>query len=565
MKKLSVQQIELKNILLDLEQPRKTVSENRIGELAKSIESVGLLQPITVRAKGKKYVIVMGERRYRAHSLLKKATIDCFVKDFEGGELVEVQLIENLQRRELEPLDEADSMAMLLKKLTPSEIADQIGKSIKYVYSRLKLVELIEGLRTFVATGEMSISLGCKIGLLPPEQQQQLMETLDGRFDRYTVKQALEEEVNDLNNAPFDIKDDKLLPSVGSCTGCAFNSSNQGNLFGDAKSLCSKSSCFTLKKNKSFHNLIEQVKKDGRLLVPDVRAYSRGHEENEIVLSIMEEKGLELILMDTVDILKIPVKPTVEILARRFRYQNPTQEQLENKLVEETEHYEQSLETYNKASDNGYIKGVYLDTSTYLHENVMIKRMEVSEVRALETKKKKMADCTPAEQIDKIKEKEIRKKHIDNNRQFKEISEMVRESEYPKAKKALSKAEKIATCFAVYENLLGYHSRKEIANEVFSKGFLKSKDQVKWMEDNFNNNMLHTLIRKLLVHGVHFGESNHFNNGVNGSFYKAARPFLEEGFDRIESEYSATLEKREQRLKERIDGLEAEIKVLKSA
>lgn len=565
MKKLSVQQIELKNIVLDPEQPRKTVSETRIGELAESIESVGLLQPITVRAKGKKYIIVMGERRYRAHSLLKKSTIDCFVKDFEGAELVEVQLIENLQRSELEPLDEADSMAMLLKKLTPLEIADRMGKSVKYVYSRLKLVELIEGLRTFVANGKMSISLGCRIGLLPPEQQQQLMETLGGRFDKYTVKQALEEEVSDLNNAPFDTEDADLIPSVGSCTGCAFNSSNQGNLFGETKSLCSKSTCFTLKKNKSLHNLIETVKVDGRLLVPDIRTYSRGYEENEIVLSVMEEEGLELILMDTVDMLKMPIMPTIDILAKRYRYQQPTQEQLEKKLEEETENYEQAVETYNNAGDNGYVKGVYFDTTTYLHENVMVKRKEISEVRPLETKKKKMADCTPAEQIDKIKAKETRKKHIDNNQQFEEVCEMVRESEYPKAKKALSKAEKIATCFAVYENLLGYHSREGTANEVFGKGFLKSKDHVEWLENNFNNNMLHTLIRKLLVHGVHFGELNHFNNGVNASFYRAARPFLEEDFDRIETEYAASLGKREQRLKERIANLEAEIKMLKSA
>ena len=117
-------------------QPRKTFEEKSLQELANSIEKSGVFQPIIVRkSKVKGYEIIAGERRFRASKLAKKEMIPAIVRDFDEEAMMQVAVLENLQREDLNPLEEAEAYEMLMNNLhlTQAEVAERLGKSRPYI------------------------------------------------------------------------------------------------------------------------------------------------------------------------------------------------------------------------------------------------------------------------------------------------------------------------------------------------------------------------------------------------------------------------------------------------
>ncbi|WP_423892626.1 ParB/RepB/Spo0J family partition protein [Filifactor alocis] len=139
---MELQTIELQKIIPDPCQPRKFFDLAALEELASSIEQYGLLSPIIVRKQGARYIIVAGERRYRAMLLNKMTHANCIVRnhiDFR-----EVSLIENVQREDLNPLEEAEALSSLMieKHYTQEELSKLIGKSRPYITNQLRLLRL---------------------------------------------------------------------------------------------------------------------------------------------------------------------------------------------------------------------------------------------------------------------------------------------------------------------------------------------------------------------------------------------------------------------------------------
>jgi len=133
---LEIQNLNIEKVISDPMQPRKTFNELLLKELSESIEKHGVLQPITVRKSEKEYIIVMGERRYRASKLAGKETVPCIVRDYESNTILEIQIIENLQRQDVEPTEEADAIAYLSEKYSASEIAKRLGRSDNFIRQR---------------------------------------------------------------------------------------------------------------------------------------------------------------------------------------------------------------------------------------------------------------------------------------------------------------------------------------------------------------------------------------------------------------------------------------------
>ena len=161
----------------DLEQPRKTFNKDALQQLSASIEKHGVLQPITVRQLNGHYIIVMGERRYRASKLAGKRTVPCIATAYKDNDVFEVQIIENLQRQDVEPTEEAEAIAYLSEKYAPTEIVKRLGRTDNFIRKRLKLARLIDVFKQFVRNGEMTISLGVSVALFESEEQQMMLET----------------------------------------------------------------------------------------------------------------------------------------------------------------------------------------------------------------------------------------------------------------------------------------------------------------------------------------------------------------------------------------------------
>ena len=121
-------------------QPRREFSEDSIKELAETLDKDGLLQPIVVREDGDQYEIIAGERRYRAAKSLGWETIPAIVKNMDDDQAASLALIENLQREDLNPIDEAKAYTNLMKlnNLTQTALAKDMGKSQSYVAKRLR-------------------------------------------------------------------------------------------------------------------------------------------------------------------------------------------------------------------------------------------------------------------------------------------------------------------------------------------------------------------------------------------------------------------------------------------
>ncbi len=174
--------------------PRKTFDPVKLQELADSIASKGMLEPILVRPRPPKYPVrdgvevrppfdpapkenyevVAGERRFRAAGLAKLETVPCIVRELNDVEVLEVQTIENLQRDDLHPLEEAEGYAALMKEAgyDIEQIAQRIGKSTRYVYDRVKLLQLVPALRKVFLEGEISVGHAILLARLSPTDQE---------------------------------------------------------------------------------------------------------------------------------------------------------------------------------------------------------------------------------------------------------------------------------------------------------------------------------------------------------------------------------------------------------
>ena len=140
------------------DQPRKIFDDEALAELAESIKNYGVIQPIIVKQVGDRYVIIAGERRWRASRLAGLKTIPCVVKDYTEQEVSEIAIIENLQREDLNPIESAKAIKSLIQQynLTQDDVADKIGKSRPAVANTLRLLLLPESIIALVESNKLT-------------------------------------------------------------------------------------------------------------------------------------------------------------------------------------------------------------------------------------------------------------------------------------------------------------------------------------------------------------------------------------------------------------------------
>jgi ParB family chromosome partitioning protein len=153
-------------------QPRRSFDEEGLEELAASIKEKGVLQPITVRGKGETFELVAGERRWRAAQVAGLSEIPAVVRELSDQEVMEIALIENLQREDLNPIEEAEAYQMLIREfeLTQEEVAKAVGKGRPTIANRLRLLRLPDAVREWVASGQLSAG-HAKILVMMDEKQ----------------------------------------------------------------------------------------------------------------------------------------------------------------------------------------------------------------------------------------------------------------------------------------------------------------------------------------------------------------------------------------------------------
>jgi ParB/RepB/Spo0J family partition protein len=267
-------------LIASLTQPRKTFNPEKLQELADSIKASGVHQPILVRKlpasrveetskanhRGQKYQnyvaptheIVTGERRYRASELAGAATIPALIRELSDDQVLEIQIVENLQRDDLTALEEAEGYEALMahNKINADEVGNKIGKSRSYVYARLKLLDLASESKAALREGKLDTSRALLIARIPDGKLQlkALKFATDDSSGEAPSQRALQVWLRQnvmlqLDRAPFQITDARLVEAAGSCKTCPKRTGAAPDIFSDVDSadICTDPGCYGLK------------------------------------------------------------------------------------------------------------------------------------------------------------------------------------------------------------------------------------------------------------------------------------------------------------------------------
>ena len=178
-----VQELDIHLIDTNAGQPRKDFDQEKLQELADSIRQHGVVQPILLRQNGERYVIVAGERRFRAARLAGLEKVPAIVKDLDEAQVMEVALIENLQREDLNPIEEAAAIRFLMQQhdLTQEEVSKRLSKSRPAIANSLRLLTLPEPVQAFLRNGKLQAGHARALaGLQDPEAQAVLADKIVG-------------------------------------------------------------------------------------------------------------------------------------------------------------------------------------------------------------------------------------------------------------------------------------------------------------------------------------------------------------------------------------------------
>ncbi len=235
--------------------PRQHYDGDKLQELAASIRKHGVIQPILVRPIDGRYELIAGERRFRASEIAGIDSIPAIIRELDDKATLEIQVIENLQREDLSPIEEAEGYERLIRDhgYEVDDLAAKIGKSRSYVYGRMKLTALCDEARRALWDGQINHSLGLLIARIPDPKLQvkALQEIVGDDFNaamsfRAAADYIQREFMLRISNAPWALDDEGLVPAAGPCTTCPMRTGNQSELFADVGSadLCTSPVCW---------------------------------------------------------------------------------------------------------------------------------------------------------------------------------------------------------------------------------------------------------------------------------------------------------------------------------
>lgn len=172
-------EVNLYDIDTNPNQPRKTFDPEKLAELAASIKRHGIVQPILVKKNGSRYTIVAGERRYRAARAAGLMTVPVILTDVDEDTIMEISLVENIQRENLNPIEEAAAIKLLMQQhdLTQEEVSERVGKSRPAIANALRLLTLAKSVQKLIKDGRLSAGHGKMLaGVGDPRIQMELAE-----------------------------------------------------------------------------------------------------------------------------------------------------------------------------------------------------------------------------------------------------------------------------------------------------------------------------------------------------------------------------------------------------
>ncbi|MDR1181624.1 MAG: ParB/RepB/Spo0J family partition protein [Bacteroidales bacterium] len=525
--------IELSKIVTGDFNPRKSVNENELTELTESIKQVGILQPVLVRPKGRKFEIVCGERRFRASVLADTKTIPAIVRKMSDDEALEAAITENLCRVDVSPIEEAAAYKRLADtgRYSVENLAVRFGKSETYIRNRMRLNELTDGILDLVNGDGISMTVALELCKYSADVQSDVYEKhLSGKPTGYYgdwrnltsrdfVSRLENDYCNDLSRYRFDKSE---------CAKCPFNT-NGYNLFPDGEGRCSNLFCLH-ERNRQY--LVEACKSAiEKCPGTEIGQPPYGTAENENVFVKLSEQGYAV---SKTHINRYPQKP-----------EEPKAEDFENRADYEeaqSEYYSRYAE-YTEAGDE--VEQLFLDGKA--QPVVTVSANEVITGYVLLPEEETQAPAGETDVVRKVEKQDTRNREIAVENIVDDTRKDIRETELSQSD--FTEFEDKLLYFAMLEDLKREHFA--LFTEDSDKWHLSDEEKITII-NNLTEEQKTVIRRDFLIKHL----SDAF--GLSKKSYlmlEFARLHFPEKLAETENRYNEVYTKRHERITERLTAL----------
>lgn len=560
-----LKRIPVSDIEPDPNQPRKTFYKESMEDLERSIAAVGeVLESLLLRKIGDgKYRIIFGERRWRAAKKLELHDIPAMIIEASNDQVLSLQLIENLQRENLQPMEQAAGFRKLADEchMNTREIAIEVGKSEYFVRQQIKLTSLIPQWQNIVSKHGISLSIALQIAVLPETLQKDIYSNNvtkdDEKSDHPTIRlnqHTLNQYKGLLSEAIFDLNDPTLDKKMGACTNCPFNSACH-SLFPDEQKnpRCNNISCFNNKTVIHQNQEFNKAKDD-----PTVMLVYDGYSASDDVKKL-KGQGMEVLKLGYSDDCKElvePRKPTLEEYETAGKRNKLSKKEIQENFKKASETYDFTRKTFDKHIASGKYKKAFVvyDSSDRKTGRYIWVELNPKKNTAKETKKSIASGNASIQDIDneisRLRDREIRSTVLDDEKvQEKIVANLKENKQFLAAPKTTNRIDNLLIRFWLLESI-GY-SKQSIVEKVIKQPASNLSQYLKWLE-SLSNQQVSFLIRQIVLdkYGTHLPKNK-------GGFMlrKMAESLNLFSVTEIEKEQKAKAQKRKQNVQARIDEL----------
>lgn len=553
--------IEIKKITA-AEQTRKAFDEVLLNELAESIKKQGILQPILVREKGKGYEIIAGERRFRAAKIAELKFMPCHVVEMDDQQALEAQITENLQRKDVHPMEEAHAFKRLMDeaKMNIEEVAAKVGKGTRYVAGRLKLLDLSEDFQKALFADKMPVAGAIRIAATHKELQAEYWEedwSSDWEdSDFYKSLSDIEHDLkcmsHKLKDAKFDITDAELVPSVGACTDCPKNTACYKLLFQEeGTGSCTDRACFENKTNAHKQAILKDIVDNH----PDHIFLPGRYYTDKEKLAAVKALGVEIADPEKWDVLEAPEPPDpdmhdMEDDDEREYYQS------------ELEEYKALLARYEQAIHNGgYRKAYHIQNEIMV--NVVPAKGAKPEPGSLDDTDPELAkQIRLKNEISELQSKLGRNEELVTEKTFAWMqSTNALGEDYIRQDCGLNHLEDAALMLVLFE-LMDYGVQRDMADE-FKFERHKKADIYRWLVNEATVEDQFRIMRSAIINRLSGAADMRVRSGEITALMAIGEDFLGTTYQEALTSNKEAYAKRQASIQKQIAELEAELNAIK--
>lgn len=532
---MNIDQIDIERIEFSKLNPRKIVDNDSIIELAESIKSVGLLQPITVRPipNTDKFELIMGSRRLRACKSIGMTTIATIVTDMNDDDVLEAMIIENLQRKDIEPLDEAEAFLQLsLKGYTDEAIAVKVGKSKSFVMLRLKLNNLSTSFQEMLKAKTLPLLMAYEFCKFDTSIQ-------DDIYSKHFAP-GIDESDNWLNNSIQSIRtllSSNLIPlSLGDfdkteCSTCIHNSRVTGSLFAEySGDNCSNSLCFQNKKREHITAIIKEcMEQDIPVMIP------AGQMRIEQQLKGLGVENILYYENGKYDIITYPLPLPI------------TDDNFENES--NARFYKKQLSDFDDACiKKGYYKAY---TAGMIKEGIKYVYYVEKEVVVDKSGPITPVEVSKEDEVEKLNKKDQRNLEIKQEKIILEAKEVLRNSKYPNSKNHLMTENESYVFMALILN-----ASTSVDVMSLKAGFDKSKSFMQNVKDLDESQM--TFIERSYIRQTLLGYAGSNDKDVHNVLIEHLNEICPDELNAVYEKYDEIYQKKKERILTRLKVIQNE-------